>query len=79
MKYPIKSEFMSDLELKIYQNLKYNGTWIDSQLAIYRLSDILERDILFIGFGKNYNRKKFKKKNLFIYYGMQMFTMIYMT
>lgn len=62
LKYPIKSEFMSDLELKFIKNLKYNGTWIDSQLAIYRLSDILERDILFIGFGKNYNRKKFKKK-----------------
>ena len=62
LKYPEKSEFMSDLEFKFIKNLKYNGVWIDSQLAIYRLSDILERDILFIGFGKNYNRKKFKKK-----------------
>lgn len=62
LKYPIQSEFMSDLELNFIKNLRYKGKWIDSQLAIYRLSDILERDILFIGFGKNYNRKKFKKK-----------------
>lgn len=63
LKYPIKSEFMSDSELTFIKNLKYNGTWIDSQLAIYRLSDILERDILFMGLDKNYNRIKFKKKN----------------
>ena len=62
LKYPINSEFMSDSEMKFIKNLKYNGTWIDSQLAILRLSDILERDILFLGFNKNYNRKKFKKK-----------------
>lgn len=62
IKYPINSEFMSDEELKFIKNLKYQGTWIDSQLAILRLSDILERDILFLGFNKNYNRKKFKKK-----------------
>lgn len=62
LKYSIQSEFMSDSELMFIKNLKYNGKWIDSQLAIYRLSDILERDILFISFGKNYNRKKFKKK-----------------
>ena len=62
IKYPIQSEFMSDSELIFIKNLKYNGKWIDSQLAIYRLSDILERDILFIGFNKIYNRKKFRKK-----------------
>lgn len=62
LKYPMKSEFMSDSEINFMRNIKYNGKWIDSQLAIYRLSDILERDILFIGYGKIYNRKKFKKK-----------------
>lgn len=65
LKYPVNSEnseFMSNEELKFIKNLKYRGTWIDSQLAILRLSDILQRDILFLGFNKIYNRKKFKKK-----------------
>lgn len=62
IKYPLSKEFMSDEEIKFIYNIKYDGIWIDSQLAILRLSDILQRDILFLNYNKYYNRIKYKDK-----------------